>query len=255
MEAIVLADKLLMHNLYCGDCTVTLPTLPAASVDLVLTSPPYFLEKDYEKNWTWEYFTDLMVNVFKEVHKVLKPGGYFVVNFGDAYNSGNRFYESDVPSVYPMSVEYFKWGIGAGFDLQATRIWRKKFAKMGIPYVSNSHPRPIFDSEHIWTFRKKNGSNKEYVNDRKLSQRGVIGEDWSSPAKLGIHCASFPIDLPLWAIKVYSQIGDTVLDPFMGAGTTGEAALYLKRHFIGIEKDSSYFEVAKERVEKPVIEF
>jgi DNA modification methylase len=225
------------------------------AVDLVVSSPPYHVEKDYEKNWTWNYFTHLMMSVFTEVHRVLRPGGYFVVNFGDVYNSGNRFYDSDVPSVYPISIDYFKWGTEAGFDLQATRIWRKKFAKIPIPFVCNSHPRPVFDFEHIWVFRKKNGSNKEIVNDRKLSQRGVVGEDWSSPAKLGIHCASFPIDLPLWAIQVYSQVGDTVLDPFMGAGTTGAAALHLKRHFVGIEKDSKYFSVAKDRVEAPTIEF
>ena len=135
------------------------------SVDLVVSSPPYWVEKEYEKGWTWEQFDSLMTDVFLSIQRVLKPGGYFVANFGDAYNSGNRFYEADVPSVHPMTIEYFRWGmkVCSQFDLQATRIWRKQFARMGIPFVCNSHPRNIFDYEHIWTFRKRDGSSKEFL--------------------------------------------------------------------------------------------
>ena len=138
-----------------------------------------------------------------EWNRILKPGGYAVVNFGDYFNSGNRFYDADVPACYPASINYFRWGVEvAGMDLQATRIWRKQFARMGIPFVCNKHPRGVFDYEHIWTFRKRNGSKEEFVNDRKLSQRGVIGEEWRSSAGLGKHCAAFPVGLPTWAIKV-----------------------------------------------------
>lgn len=237
-----------IHN---SDCRDLLKIIMAESVDLVVTSAPYFVQKNYEKEWTWEYFESLMVEVFQESERILKPGGYFVVNFGDCFNSGNRFYESDVPSVYPMSLCYYKWGMEKcqQFDLQATRIWRKQFARLSIPFVCNAHPRPVFDYEHIWTFRKKNGSNKEFVNDRKKSQRGVVGEDWSSPAKLQIHCAAFPVDLPLWAIDVYSQPNDLVMDMFMGSGTTGEAAMIAKRRFIGCELDPNHFAYAKSRIE------
>jgi DNA modification methylase len=237
------------HRLICGDCTKVMLDFAAESIDLVVTSPPYHVNKAYEKDWTREYFNSLMLGVFEGVKHVLKPGGYFVVNFGDCYNSGNRFYEADVPSVYPASLSYFEWGRHVGFDLQATRIWRKRFAKMGIPFVCNSHPRNIFDYEHIWSFRKKNGSNVEVVHDRKLSQRGVIGEDWSSSAKLEQHEAAFPVELPAWAISVYSKEGDTVLDPFTGSGTTGVAAKSMNRNFVGIEISSTYFSLAQKNIE------
>ena len=136
--------------------------------------------------------------------------------------------------------------------MQATRIWRKQFAKMGIPFVCNSHPRPVFDYEHIWSFRKKNGSNKEIVIDRKLTQRGIIGESWTSAAGLKVHCAAFPIELPEWAITVYSQNEATVLDPFMGSGTTGVACKKLGRNFIGIELDYNYFKIAEQRVKSAI---
>ena len=230
-----------LHN---GDCIEVLKTMEDNSIDLCITSPPYFVGKEYEKDATLFSFNTLMDNLFKQVHRVLKEGCYFVVNFGDCYNSGNRFYEADVPSVFPATVLYFDWGRKYNFDLQATRIWRKKFAKMSIPFVCNTHPRNIFDYEHIWTFRKKNGSNKEVVYDRKLSQRGVLGEEWGSSAKIDIHCAAFPVELPAWAVSVYSKEGDTVLDPFMGSGTTGKAAVSLRRDFIGIEIDKGYFDIA-----------
>lgn len=220
-----------------------------ATVDLIVTSPPYFLNKEYEKKWTYDYYCELMNNTFREASRILKTGGYMVINFGDYFNSGNRFYDADVPSVYPSSLNYFKWGIDNGFDLQATRIWRKQFAKMGIPMVCNTHPRNIFDYEHIWTFRKK-GSKTEFVNDRKLSQRGVLGEDWKSPAKLIVHCAAFPIELPTWAIKVYSHEGDTVLDPFIGSGTTAIACINENRHYIGFENNTEYFNIAVERIKE-----
>lgn len=233
-----------------GDCLELMKTIPDGSVDLIITSPPYFLGKEYEKKWDFRFFDALLIGVFNHAFRVLKPGGYFVVNFGDCFNSGNRFYNAEVPSVYPASLLYFQWGRSVGFDLQATRIWRKQFARMGIPFVCNKHPRNIFDYEHVWTFRKPNGSNEEKVHDRKLSQRGVIGEGWTSSAELKTHCAAFPIELPEWAIKVYSEQNDVILDPFMGSGTTGMACMNTGRKFIGIEMDDKYFEIAKNRINR-----
>ena len=236
-----------LNRVYNIDCIEGMKSMDENSVDLIVTSPPYFLNKEYEKKWTYEYYCSLMDSLFAEANRVLKPCGYMVINFGDYFNSGNRFYDADVPSVYPSSINYFKWGQDHNFDLQATRIWRKQFAKMGIPMVCNTHPRNIFDYEHIWTFRKK-GGKEEFVNDRKLSQRGVIGEDWKSPAKLKIHCAAFPIELPTWAIKVYSHEGDIVLDPFMGSGTTALACMNENRHYIGFENNEEYFKISEERI-------
>jgi DNA modification methylase len=239
-------------QLYNEDCLIGMQKLEENSIDLMITSPPYFLNKEYEKTWTFEHYENLMINFFKESNRILKQGSYLVINFGDYFNSGNRFYKADVPSVFPASVNFFKWGLGAGFDLQATRIWRKQFAKMGIPFVCNKHPRNIFDYEHIWTFRKK-GNNIEFVTDRKLSQRGVIGEDWTSKADIKTHCAAFPVELPTWAIKVYSPLeGDLVCDPFLGSGTTGVACLNTNRNFIGFELDEKYFKIAEERINKHI---
>lgn len=233
-----------------GDCNQVLESVDDNSINLIVTSPPYYLDKEYEKSTTYAQYTSMMETSFLNWARVLIPGGYAVVNFGDYFNSGNRFYKAEVPSCYPASINYFNWGtINAGLDLQATRIWRKQFSRMGIPFVCNTHPRPVFDYEHVWTFRKKSGYNKEVVVDRKLTQRGVIGDGWNSSAGLKIHCAAFPIELPTWAIQVYSSPGDLVLDPFMGSGTTGLACKNLARDFLGIELNPTYFSIASERLQ------
>lgn len=238
-----------INTIYHGDCLDVMKQIDTGSIDLVVTSPPYYLNKEYEKTISYDDYMSMMENVFIETNRVLKGGGYAVFNFGDYFNSGNRFYNSDVPACYPASINYFKWGVeSAQMDLQATRIWRKQFAKMGIPFVCNTHPRPVFDYEHIWAFRKKNGSNIEFVNDRKITQRGVVGEDWTSRAGLAKHCAAFPVELPEWAISVYSHENDVVLDMFGGSGTTGIAAINTNRNYILIEKESVYLEIMKERI-------
>lgn len=238
------------NKIYNIDCIKGMQQIDDNSIDLIITSPPYFLNKEYEKTWTLEYYEKLINNVFKECNRILKPGKYFVINFGDYFNSGNRFYKADIPSVYPATINYFKWGTENNFDLQATRIWRKQFAKMGIPFVCNKHPRNIFDYEYIWTFRKKNGDKNEFVNNRKLSQRGVIGEDWKTEAGINKHCAAFPIDLPEWAIKVYSQSeNEIILDPFMGSGTTALASIKLSRQYIGFELNTTYCDLANKRIQ------
>ncbi len=220
-----------------ADCRQVMKIMPEACIDLIVTSPPYFLNKSYETEWTWEEYCDLMSVVHEYCFRVLKPGGYMVVNFGDYFNK-DRFYKSKIPSVYPASINYFDWARKAKFDLQATRIWRKQFGRMSIPFVCNHHPRPIFDYEHIWTLRKPDGTNKEFVNDRKKSQRGVLGDGWSGSAKLSNHEAAFPIELPFWAIDVYSQNKtDIVFDPFSGIGTTLSAAYQRQRKFVGVELD------------------
>lgn len=234
-----------VNHIVQGDCKQCLMKLPGNCIDLVITSPPYFVQKNYEKGWTWSQYSDLMTSLYVEIHRVLKPGKYFVVNYGDYFNSGNRFYKADVPSVYPATVKHFEWGMFAGFDLQATRIWRKQFARMSIPFVCNKHPRPIFDYEHIWTWRKKNGKSGEFVRDRTLSQRGVLGEFWTHPAGLEQHEAAFPLDLPQWAIDVYSENkDDIILDPFCGSGTTLMACENRDRDAIGMELDKKYCELA-----------
>jgi site-specific DNA-methyltransferase (adenine-specific) len=221
------------------DCLNTFSRLDEASLDLVVTSPPYFVGKEYEKNVTWQEYNNLLLGVYINVKRCLKPGGYFVINFGDFHNSGNRFYKAQVTSTYPAAPLHFRLGREVRLDLQAARIWEKQHAKTKIGFVCNIRPRHAFDFEHVWTWRKRGNFGDEFVNNRSLSQRGVIGKDWKSPAKLDIHCAAFPIELPTWAIKVYTPDNTRneciVYDPFMGSGTSIIACINEGCHYLGSE--------------------
>ena len=237
--------------LYCGDCLEVMVGFAPDTVGCVVTSPPYFVGKEYETGWTWEQYSDLLSSVYWQAYRVLEPGRYAVVNFGDLHNSGGRMYAADVPSVYPAAASQWEWGRETGFDLQATRIWRKQFARCKTAPVINFRPRNVFDFEHIWTWRKPGNDGREWCADRALSQRGVIGDNWAVDGCLGFHCAAFPVDLPAWAIKVHSpEPGGTVLDPFLGSGTTAVACVQTGRSYIGIELSEAYCEIAARRIEK-----
>lgn len=234
---------------YSGDCVTVMQSWPDECVDLVVTSPPYFVGKEYETGWTWEEYCELMRGVYREVARLLRPGRYLVINFGDLHNSGGRMYPAEVPSVYPAALPHFEWGREVGLDLQAARIWRKHFARVAMGHVVNTRPRNAFDFEHLWTWRKAGQEGEEWCNDRRLSQRGVVGEDWGTPARLDRHCAAFPVELPTWAIKVYSrQRGETVLDPFGGSMTTLIAAHTTGRRGWAIELSPDYLEVGLRRL-------
>ena len=222
---------------------------PDETVDLVTTSPPYFVGKEYETGWTWEGYSRLMADLYQQTYRLLQPGRYCVINFGDLHNSGGRMYPADVPSVYPAAVAHWEWGRAAGFDLQATRIWRKQFARVALGHVVNKRPRNGFDFEHIWTWRKPGRDGEEWCADRRLSQRGVLGDAWSSPARIDRHCAAFPVELPTWAINVYSrEKGEVVLDPFGGSLTTLVAAHRTGRRGWAIELDPQYLQTGLERL-------
>jgi DNA modification methylase len=242
-------DKL--HN---EDCITLMQSMPDDVIDLVVTSPPYFVGKEYEKKVGWAEYESLMDRFYIQCRRLLKPGGYLVINFGDFHNSKGRFYDCEVTSTQPASPYHFEWGRKQDFDLQATRVWVKQHARCALGFICNKRPRPAFDFEHIWTWRKRGNDGAEWVNKRALSQRGTLGADWKSSARLDIHCAAFPLELPLWGIKVYTKDSERtdsiVFDPFMGSGTTIIAAIQEGCHFIGCEKNQEYLDVAKERILK-----
>jgi len=260
----------LLNTISQGDTLEWMTKLPAECVDMVMTSPPYGVKKFYELNSTgeraplWRTIW-LWLQCFKQFQRVLKPGGYVVWNFGD--NSfGKYILGTEVHTTIPMSVVAWQIGQKMRLELQATRIWRKEFAKMSVPFICNIEPRPIFDYEHVWTFRKRGNSGKptgrglQKVNDHKISRKAVW--DTTKPGLADMdgsdnrgrirdsHGASFPIQIPLWAITLYSDPGDVVIDPFMGTGTTAVAAERLGRNWYGIEREGKWVDFSNLRLQK-----
>lgn len=225
-------------ELFFEDCMITMARLADQGVliDLAVTSPPYCVGQAYEEDLEWPEYQELLWQTYRALDTIIKPTGYFVINFGDQCR-GKQLLNTSIPSTIPMAVTHWDCGTGVGWELQATRVWRKKRGGMGIPFVCNHYPRPVYDYEHIWTWRKPGETHREVVRSRALSQWGVLEFKGDLPKKR--HAAAFPVGLPEWAIQVYSDVGNLVYDPFMGSGTTGWACQKLDRRFIGSEIDET----------------
>ena len=256
-------------TLWHGDCLELMKNIPDGSVDLTVTSPPYDNLRTYNgniKQWNFEKFKAIA----KELFRVTADGGVVVWIVGDATING-----SETGTSFKQAL-YFK---ECGFSLHDTMIWHKispfqhknryisSFEYMFV--LSKGKPKAaniICDRKNKWagtqihgTERQANGKTKKLSDvqkSKKVKEYGARYNIWDiapcTSNKTG-HPAVFPEQLVNDHIVSWSNEGDTILDPFMGSGTTGKMAVLNNRHFIGIELDEGYFNIAKERIEKAIM--
>jgi len=244
------------HRVYFADSR-SMEELPDASIHLVVTSPPYWSIKDYahpgqigyEQSYD-EYLTDL-TRVLAECHRVLHPGCRAAVNIGDQYL---RASEHGRYRVQPIPADLIRAGIGLGFDFMGNLIWQKISttnttgggALMGsMYYPKDGHV--TYEHEYIILFRKQGKWPKPTPEQQEKSRltkeqrsewfRGV----WRiSPERQSVHGAVFPVEVPRRLIRMYSFWGETVLDPFLGTGTTSLAAELEGRNSVGYEVNEEF---------------
>lgn len=234
-------------------------------IDLVVTSPPYWHIKDYGVEGQigygqslHEYLKDLY-RVWSECYRVLREGGRLCINIGD------QFARSVVYGKYkviPLHAEFIAQCEQIGFDFMGSIIWQKKTTinTTGGATVMGSFPYPPngiveIDYEFIHIF-KKPGKAKKVSKEVKEASK-LTKEEWKEyfsghwyfgGAKQIEHEAMFPEELPRRLIKMFTFIGDTVLDPFLGSGTTVKVALELHRSAIGYEINKNFLEVIIEKL-------
>ena len=245
-----------------GDCLERMKEIPDGSVDLTVTSPPYDNLRTYNGNieqWSFDKFQQIA----KELYRVTSTGGVVVWVVADATIKGSETGTSFKQALYFKEI---------GFNLHDTMIYRK------INYIPLTHNRYEQEFEYMFVFskgkpktfnpikipcvtkgqmRKRKNSNKEEgsaVRNRDevtiTKNKKIKGNVWKMPVsntKFN-HPAIFPEQLAQDHILSWSNEGDTVLDCFMGSGTTGVACKNLNRKFIGIEKDETYFKIAQDRI-------
>jgi DNA modification methylase len=246
-----------------GDCLERMEEIPNESVDLTITSPPYDNLRSYNGNndlWGDHVWKNVIVNLYR----VTKRGGVVVWVVGDATIKGTETGTSFKQALYSKEI---------GFNLHDTMIWNKQcFSAVGalqnryapvfeyMFILSKGYPKtfsPIRDKKTIHGGKKVNGTVRNKDGSMKPFSKGVIINEygqrfniWEQPPKRqkGGHPAPFPEKLAEDHIISWSNEGDTVLDPFMGSGTTGVACKNLNRNFIGIEIEKSYMEIAEARI-------
>jgi modification methylase len=221
--------------------------IPDNSIGLAFTSPPYNVGKDYDEDMPLESYLDLIQHVGTEVYRVLKPGGRYIVNVA---NLGRKPY-------IPMHAFFYQIHAEIGFLPMGEIIWQKGRGANGScawgSWRSASAPRLRDLHEYLLVFAK--GSYKR--PDKGISD--LSGEEFTeatlsvweilpvSAKKVG-HPAPFPVELANRVIKLYSYVGDVVLDPFIGSGTTAMAAKQHGRHYVGFDISPEYCRLAEERI-------
>ncbi len=257
------------HRLILGDCREVLRGLPDNSVHLVVTSPPYWTLKEYPSRDgqlgalnDYERFLEELATVWRELYRLLVPGGRLVIVVGDVCLSRRHFGRHMVVPLHAGIQEQCR---RIGFDNLAPIIWHKianaryEMASsgrfLGKPYEPNAVVKN--DIEFILFQRKPGGYRRPSLAERLLSvlseknHRAWFNQIWNLPgASTRHHPAPFPLALAERLVRMFSFVGDTVLDPFMGTGTTNLAAARWGRNSVGIELEPAYFRIARRRLEE-----
>jgi DNA modification methylase len=242
-----------------------MPEVEAESVHLVVTSPPYWHIKDYGQpgqigygQTLHAYLKDLYC-VWRECRRVLKPGRRLCVNIGDQFARASEYGRY---KIIPLHAEIIGQCEELGFDFLGSVIWQKKTTMntTGGANIMGSYPYPPnglveIDYEFILIFKKPGTAAKVTKEIKEAS--ALSKEEWKEyfaghwrfggARQLG-HEAMFPEELPRRLIKMFTFVGDTVLDPFLGSGTTVKAALEQNRHALGYEISEDFLEVMREKL-------
>lgn len=218
------------YVLYNADCIDVLAELDPESVDLVVTSPPYDALRTYEGTCRWDF--DVFKSAADRLYRVLKKGGVIVWIVSDATVNGSETGSSFRQALYFKSI---------GMNIHDTMIWRKQTS------TDTGSLRMRYGNVFEYMFVLSKGQPKTFNPIKDKKNVWDVNTIVSKEERTG-HPAQFPLSLARDHVLSWSNEGDTVLDPFMGSGTTGAAAIGADRKFIGIEKVERYFRIASERI-------
>lgn len=231
------------------------------SVQLIVTSPPYYIARETEKYRRYDEYLSDMFEIFKECFRVLENGCYICIVVSD-------YIHKDVK--YPIQFDIANILKDIGYVYKECIIWKKPVGMKNItggrrfgvfiqhPYPYNYHPN--LNIEYILIYNKK--GERSYVSDKIKEESKLVytkfkqfnSSIWEiSPVpgnKTNRHILEYPITIPKTLIHLYSYVNDTVLDPFLGSGTTALAALQLNRKAVGYEINNIYKDIIYNKLNK-----
>ncbi|MCI8439851.1 MAG: site-specific DNA-methyltransferase [Oscillospiraceae bacterium] len=269
-QKIEAASITLEHSLIIeSDAVLALQRLPSASVQCVVTSPPYWGLRDYgidgqiglENNL--QQYINKLVSVFAEAKRILRDDGVFWLNIGDGYTSGNRGYRAPdkknparAMSVRPDTPEGLKskdllgipWRLALalqadGWYLRSDIVWNKPNAM-----PESVKDRPTRSHEYVFMLTKNERYYYDYqaIKENGRNKRTVWNINTVPFSKA--HFATFPPSLIEPCILASTREDDFILDPFFGSGTVGVVCQEFGRRFVGVELNGEYVRIAKARL-------
>lgn len=249
-----------------GDCVDLLDDMPAESVDLIFTSPPYFNARpEYSEYEQYEQYLFKMRQVIKRAHRVLGEGRFFVMNSAPVLL--RRASRSEASRRIAVPFDLHRIFTEEGYDFIDDIIWVKPEGAgwatgRGRRFAADRNPlqyKAVPVTEYVLAYRKRTDLLIDWHirnhPDRSLVEASKVGDDYErtniwriQPATNSKHPAAFPLELAEKVIKYYSFKGDVVLDPFAGSGTVGAAATRLDRRFVLFELNPDYIEMIRQAV-------
>mgnify|MGYP001611952141 FL=1 len=240
-----------INKIICAS-SESMKELPDNSIHLIITSPPYNVGKDYDRDLSLEEYLSMLKKLFSEVKRVLVTGGRVCINVA---NLGRKPY-------IPLHSHIIQIMSELGFFMRGEIIWDKS-SSAGTStawgsWQSAKNPTLRDVHEYILIFSKDNYSREKYskkdtiTRDEFIQLTKSIWTFKATSAKSIGHPAPFPEELPRRLIELYSFDNDIVLDPFMGSGQTAIAAVKAKRNYVGYDIDKKYCELAEKRIKKVI---
>jgi len=242
------------NTIFCRS-SENMAELPDDSVHLMVTSPPYNVGKDYDEDFTLEEYLEFLKRVWREVHRVLVPGGRACINVA---NLGRKPY-------IPLHAYIARDMADLGFLMRGEIIWDKGASAAASTawgsWKSPANPTLRDTHEYILVFSKRSFSRPKIIDRESTISKEEFLEFtksvWTFPAesakKMG-HPAPFPVELPYRLLQLYTYGDEVALDPFMGSGQTALAALKANRRYVGYEIDDHYVRLAERRIRSFVAE-
>lgn len=243
------------NKIYNENCIDTMNRMDFNSIDLIVTSPPYFNAREYSQYENLQYYLNEMNDIFQKAFDVLKEGKICVINISPIIVARKKRSESS--KRIPLPFYYVPMMEKIGFEFLEDIIWKKPegsaFNRNGGFFV---HRKPIaykpnIVTEYVLVFRKKT----KLLIDSFLKNESLVKDGYErtnvweiNPETKSWHSAPFPVELCSKIISYYSYENDLIYDPFMGSATTAIACLDNKRKFIGSELDNNYFHKSLERL-------
>ncbi len=244
------ADNLLIYN----SDILKISSIPDSSVDLIVTSPPYNVDIHYNShadNLSYEDYLEFTQKWLKKCFDLAKSEGRLLLNIPLDKNKGGQ---------KSVGADFTKTAKDIGWKYHSTIIWNEgnisrrtawgSFMSASAPYVIAPVELILVLYKDSW--KKTCGSRKNDITKQEFMDwtNGVWTFRGQSKKGAGGHPAAFPVELPRRCIKLFSFVGDTVLDPFVGSGSTLIASYQHKRKGIGVDVDKQYCNIAIERLQR-----